>query len=105
MIARRQTGPLIVATGKVNNRTTRVPWEPPGQGVAGISGFLNGIGTLRVFATPTHLLPVQPLLGLLAVCDLVSLVVQVARDVGEADGHGLGIHAAVEPVLPVGCDE
>ena len=37
--------------------------------------------------------------------DLVPLVVQVSRYVGQSDGHGLGIHSAVQPVLPVGGDE
>ena len=37
--------------------------------------------------------------------DLVPLVVQVRRDIRQPDGHGLGVHPAVHPVLAVGSDE
>ena len=37
--------------------------------------------------------------------NFVAVVVQMAGDIGQADGHGLGIHPAVQPVMPVGGDE
>ena len=35
----------------------------------------------------------------------VPVVIEVPGNVGHTDGHRLGTHATVEPVLPVGGDE